>query len=63
LLIPATLYQSCNSSIGDWDADWDASSHAWVNSVYEHQNEIGNTLEKMKKKTLMLDKSTYHIYL
>jgi len=50
LLIPATLYQSCNSSIGDWDADWDASSHAWVNSVYEHQNEIGNTLEKMKKK-------------
>jgi len=50
LLIPTTLHQSCNSSGGDTpiaDADWDASSHARVNSAHKHQNKIGNTLEKI----------------
>jgi len=41
LLIPTTLHQSCNSLGGDTpaaDADWDASSQAWLNSTYKHQN-------------------------
>jgi len=66
LLILTTLHQSCNSSGGGTtvaDADWDASSHARVNSSYKHQNKIGNTLEKYKKNTLVLDKLTYHIYM
>jgi len=53
LLIPTTLHRSCNLSGEDTpvaDADWDVSSHARVNSAYEHQYKIGNTLEK--KNTL-----------